>query len=349
MKNSRKLHKSFVSLGSFFLFFIIIAFTTACCFFLFLRNVDIPEDTIRENAMFTFLNIWGLSFILTFIAELYRRITVERPLKRILAATEQIMSGDFTAQISEKGYTRNEMELIIKNFNRMAKELSGIETLRTDFIANVSHELKTPLAVIQSYAVLLQAPDLSEEDRKHYTKTITAAARRLSDLVTNILKLNKLENQHIIPEKKEFNLSEQLCEAFLNFEEVWEKKSIEIKTDIAEDVVICSDSELLFLVWNNLFSNAFKFTDNGGTVSLTLKDMGGSVVVRVSDTGCGIGEGEILHIFEKFYQADRSHSTQGNGLGLALVKRIVDLLGAAVEVESELGVGTVFCVTIRKE
>ena len=230
----------------------------------------------------------------------------------------------------------------------MAEELSGIETLRTDFIANVSHELKTPLAVIQNYGTMLQAPGLSDEERAEYAKAVTDSSRRLADLITNILKLNRLENQQIYPEKKVYNLGEQLCECLLNFERVWEEKSIEIDTDIEEDVLIKSDPELLTLVWNNLFSNAMKFTDIGGKVFLSLKTDGEFAVVRVSDTGCGISPEIGRHIFEKFYQGDTSHATQGNGLGLALVKRVADIVGGDISVSSELGKGSTFTVKLRR-
>ena len=160
--------------------------------------------------------------------------------------------------------------MIIDYFNRMVQELSGMETLRTDFIANVPHELKTPLAVIQNYGTMLQQPDLSEQDRRDYARTVTDASQRLANLITNILKLNKLENQQIYPKKECFDLGEQLCECLLGFENAWESKKLEIGTDIEDGVTVESDAELLSLVWNNLFSNAIKFTEAGGTVGLRL-------------------------------------------------------------------------------
>ena len=224
------------------------------------------------------------------------------------------------------------LDEIIDCFNKMAEELSGVETLRTDFISNESHELKTPIAVMQNYGTLLQQPDLSEEDRMTYAKAISEACRRLSGLVTNILKLNKLENRQIYPSAATYKLDEQICECLLEFENVWEGKEIELETDIAEDVEICADPELLSLVWNNLFSNAFKFTDNGGRVCVTLKAEDGYAIVSVADTGCGISPEVGKHIFEKFYQGDTSHATQGNGLGLALVKKILQLENGRVTV-----------------
>ena len=226
--------------------------------------------------------------------------------------------------------------------------MSGIETLRTDFISNVSHELKTPLSIIQNYGTLLQQPDLPEERRMEYAKTVTDASRRLANLITNILKLNKLENKQIYPTQTVYNLGEQLCECLLTFENIWEEKSIEINTDLAEDIQIKSDAELLSLVWNNLFSNALKFTPNGGCVSVSLWAEPGYAVVKVSDTGCGISPEVGAHIFEKFYQGDTSHATQGNGLGLALVKRVVDIVEGDISVSSKIGKGSSFTVKIRR-
>ena len=230
----------------------------------------------------------------------------------------------------------------------MAQELQSVETLRTDFIANVSHEMKTPLAVMQNYGTLLQAPDLTEDKRMEYAKGVTDASRRLSEMMTNILKLNRLENQKIFPETTEFDLGEQLCECLLQFENVWEKKNIEIETDIAENIRVEADAELLSLVWNNLFSNAFKFTDEGGTVSVSLTATEHHAIVKVQDTGCGMSPEVGTHIFEKFYQGDTSHATQGNGLGLPLVKRVIDIMQGEINVESALGNGSVFTVKIRR-
>ena len=167
-------------------------------------------------------------------------------------------------------------------------------------------------------------------------------------MVTNILKLNKLENQQIFPHAEKYDLGEQLCESLLQYENVWERENIEIETDIADDVLVNADRELLSLVWNNLLSNAFKFTPAGGTVSLTLTATEHHAIVKVQDNGCGMSAETGAHIFEKFYQGDTSHATRGNGLGLALVKRVVDIVHGEISVESELGKGTTFTVKIRR-
>ena len=336
------------------IFFMLIAFVLTSSMFLFVTFLEqetglrFTTQNIRMAAIVTFGNVFLLSLLCTLADTLRRMHTVERPVKQILAGAEQVMNGDLTVQIEHVKGAENGFNVIIDYFNRMIRELGGIETLRTDFIANGSHELKTPLAVIQNYSTLLQQPELSEETRLDYARTVTGAAHRLTDLITNILKLNKLENQQIYPAKQVFDLGEQLCECLLGFEDAWEKKGLEIETEIEDDVTVESDPELLSLVWNNLFSNAIKFTEPGDTVGLKLYTDRDYAVVEVSDTGCGISPETTAHIFEKFYQGDSSHATQGNGLGLALVKRVVDIVGGEIDVKSEVGVGSTFIIRMKK-
>ncbi|MDE6020548.1 MAG: HAMP domain-containing histidine kinase [Ruminococcus sp.] len=333
------------------MFFISTAFVVTCCMLLFLWNIDLSVAELKASAPKTFINVFILSFLFCLLDGIKRKITVEKPLKEILKATDRITNGDFSARIepTHKFGRKNEFDVIIENFNIMAEEISGTETLRTDFISNVSHELKTPLAVIQNYATMLQSPSLSEAQRIEYAKSMSVASQRLSALITNILKLNKLENQQIFPDTKSYNLSEQLCECLLSFENIWESKQLEIETDIDEDVLVHADEELLSLVWNNLFSNAVKFTDAGGKISVRLKTENEKCIVTVSDTGCGMSKETGAHIFEKFYQGDTSHASKGNGLGLALVKRVIDILKGEIMVESELGKGSTFTITLRSE
>ncbi len=356
MTEKTKWRRFLSSLRGYVTFFLLIAFIITCCMELFLHamrssmDITYTERGIRFAAILTFANVIILSLLFTVIDGLRRRFTVERPVRRIVEGAEKIMRGDFSARIEpfrgiggEDGF-----DIIIGCFNRMAEELSGVETLRTDFIANVSHELKTPLSVMQNYGTMLQNPELTEARRMEYAKAVTEQSRRLADLITNILKLNRLENQQIYPDAKRYNLGEQLAECLLNFESTWEEKNIDIETDLEEEVFVKSDGELLALVWNNLFSNALKFTESGGTVSVTLRSEGNYAVVRVSDTGCGISPETGKHIFEKFYQGDASHAAQGNGLGLALVKRVADIVGGDISVESEVGKGSAFIVKIRR-
>ena len=348
-----KNRKRVVFLQLFCIFFLLIAFVLTSSMVLFLNylgqsmGIDFAQSDIQLAAMVTFGNVFMLSLVCTAVDLLRRRLTVERPVKRIIDGAQKVMDGDLSTRIAPLRGVEPGFNVIIDYFNRMVQELSGMETLRTDFIANVSHELKTPLAVIQNYGTMLQQPNLSDEDRKDYARTVTNASQRLASLITNILKLNKLENQQIYPKKEHFDLGEQLCECLLGFENAWEAKRLEIETEMEDGVNVESDPELLSLVWNNLFSNAIKFTEEGGTIGLKLHTENGHAVVEVSDTGCGISPEVGVHIFEKFYQGDTSHATQGNGLGLALVKRVVDIIGGEISVSSELGKGSTFTVRIK--
>ena len=340
----------------YFIFFVMVAFLVTCCMMLFVTtlsdslNITLTDDNLAMAAKLTFGNVVLLSLGFTAIDTLRRKWAVDRPVKRITQAAEQIMAGDFSVRIPPVRELGSDEKFndIVDCFNKMAQELGSVETLRTDFIANVSHEMKTPLAVMQNYGTMLQQPDLSEESRIEYAKAVTNSSRRMADMMTNILKLNRLENQQIYPQATEYDLGEQLCECLLQYENVWEQSNIEIETDIEEGVRVKADAELLSLVWNNLFSNAFKFTEPGGTVSLTLSTTDHHAIVQVKDTGCGMSPEVGAHIFEKFYQGDPSHATQGNGLGLALVKRVVDIMQGEISVESALGVGTTFTVKIRR-
>ena len=345
------------SIRRYLIFFLLMAFVITCCMILFLNMMtratgfELTQKYIEQAAKVTFLNVALLSLLCTVIDGIRRRIMVKRPVKRIVSAAEQIMKGDFSVRIPSlrSADKMSGFDVIADYFNQMAEELSGTETLRTDFIANVSHELKTPLAVIQNYGTLLQQPSLSEEKRQEYAKAITNTSRRLANLITDILKMNKLETQQIYPKAETYELGEQLCECLLAFESAWEEKDLEIETDVEEEVLVDTDAELLSLVWNNLFSNAVKFTEPGGTISLSLKAEGEFAIVRVSDTGCGISSEVGKHIFEKFYQGDTSHAAQGNGLGLALVKRVIDIVGGDISVSSEVGKGSTFTVKLRRE
>ena len=343
------------TVNNYVVFFLVVAFAVTCCMMLFVSTlantmgIVFNEENIAAAAKVTFLNVLLLTFLFGTIDYVRRKMMVDRPVKIITDATEKIMQGDFSVRVKQmhsngmEGF--NQIGLAI---NKMAEELSGTETLRTDFIANVSHELKTPLAVMGNYATMLQRTGITGEEKNEYAKSISEAARRLAQLITNILKLNKLENQQIFPTSQQFDLGEQLCESLLGFEDAWEAKGLEIETDIEDDVRIQSDPELLSLVWNNLISNAVKFTPDGGTIGLALKTEGSSVIVQVRDTGCGMKPETGMHIFEKFYQGDTSHATQGNGLGLALVKRVIDILNGEIGVQSVYGEGSTFTVKLKR-
>ncbi|MCL2479242.1 MAG: HAMP domain-containing histidine kinase [Treponema sp.] len=276
------------------------------------------------------------------------RISWSRPMQKLSEAARRITRGDFSVRISplRKDGKKDYIEVTFDDFNTMAQELQSIETLKNDFIANVSHEIKTPLAVIQNYAAVLQSDSLNTDIRHDYLKTIVEASQKLSMLVSNILKLNKLENQEILPKANPFDLSEQIRRCVVAVEDQWERKQISFELELEESTV-SYDEDMLEIVWNNLISNAIKFTNLGGTVFIKLKVHDCYVRVTVSDTGCGMDSETQRHIFDKFYQGDSSHAQEGNGLGLALVKRTIDLFDGTVTVESLPGQGAAFTVCLK--
>lgn len=345
------LYEGFVfGISRFVTFFLLMCFVVTCTMLLFLWGMELDEPLLRRNALLTFLFIVVLTTIFCGIDAYRRRKTVDQHLERILSALEKITHGDFSVRLpaTDLGMGQEAFRDISDGINRLAKELSGVETLRTDFIASVSHELKTPLASVQNYARLLQDPALPEERRQEYAAAISRTTRRLAELVSNILKLNKLENQRIFPEAKTFDLGEQLCSSILEFETALDSKGLELECDLEEEVLVRSDPELLALVWSNLFSNAIKFTPPGGKIGLSMKADGRWANVAVSDTGCGMTRETGARIFEKFYQGDTSHASEGNGLGLALVKRVVDITGGAISVSSTPGKGSTFTVRLER-
>lgn len=290
-----------------------------------------------------------LALLLSAFDFVRRKNMVEKPLRRILDGMDKIIGGDFTVRFEPVHIwgKYDEYDVIMENLNRMAEELSKTETFRADFIANVSHEIKTPLSVIGGYASALRG-DLPEETRKEYAETIVSACRRLTELVTNILKLNKMENSELFPEKTEIGFGELLRKCVLSFEDALEKKGIELEAEI-DDVTVLSDEGFLEIIFNNLLSNAVKFTDAGGKIRVTARAARGGAEAVVSDTGCGMTAETGARIFDKFYQGDPSRAQEGNGLGLALVKRAIDVLGGEISVRSEIGKGSTFTVFLRSE
>ena len=273
----------------------------------------------------------------------------EEPMHRLAEATQKVAGGDFSVYIPTI-HTSDRLDYLDKmliDFNKMVEELGSIETLKTDFFSNVSHEIKTPLAVIQNNAELLRLEDMTDAQQE-YADAIYQSSRRLSDLISNILKLNKLEKQTIVPEVQTYDVCAQLAECALGYEQAWEGKALEFEADMEDRADIAADPALMELVWNNLFSNAVKFTEPGGSILLTETSDAENVYVSVRDTGCGMCEETRKHIFEKFYQGDTSHATAGNGLGLALAMRVLQLNHFDIQVESVQGKGSCFTVTMPK-
>lgn len=292
------------------------------------------------------LLVISISTVFTFMISLIVKNFI-KPVNNLIQAMKAVSKGNFTIRLSES-YHEEEIRNMNTSFNKMVKELSSIESLRNDFVVNVSHEFQTPIAAIEGYATLLQEPNLPQEERFEYTQMILESSRQLSALSGNILKLSKLETQEIAPEKKYFYLDEHLRQALLLLENSWSKKNIDIDMDLPTTYCYgCED--LLTQVWINLYSNAIKFTPEYGTIITKLKTTNKWIIVSISDTGIGMNEDVKNRIFEKFYQGDKSRNFEGNGLGLTLVKRIIDLCQYKIEVESKPNFGTTFNIYLPLE
>ena len=266
------------------------------------------------------------------------------PVTRLSEASRRIARGEFDLQITYDG-TIPEFRDTYQSFNTMAQELKGIETLRSDFIANVSHEFKTPLTAIEGYAMLLQDHDLPEKDRAECAEKILQSAGRLSTLVSNILMLTKLEQQTGEVGKAPFWLDEQLRQVMVGLEPLWGPKELELDLELPP-LRYNGNEDLLYHVWSNLLSNAVKFSPQGGVLSVRLEKQEQWVAVTVTDQGPGMSSDVQRHIFDKFYQGDHSRRQEGSGLGLPLAKRITQLCGGTIMVESIPGRGSTFTVTL---
>ena len=267
-----------------------------------------------------------------------------RVVERTNNAIQQVAKGNFDVVLNEKTPIV-EFREIAQNFNAMTRELAGTEILRNDFVENVSHEFKTPLTAIEGYATLLQQKNLTEEKRIEYTQKILLSTRRLSSLTGNILLLSRLENQEIAVKKECYCLDEQLREIILLLEPSWSSKQLALDIDLA-DCSCTANRELMAHVWQNIIGNAIKFTPQSGTVNVRLCREANHAVISVSDSGPGMSKEVTARIFEKFYQGDPSRSVSGNGLGLPLAKRIVDLHGGTITVQSLPGQGSAFTVVL---
>ena len=288
------------------------------------------------------------AFLAAVVLQLVNSAKFDRPLRRLSRAMRMVAGGDFTVSLepAHPSSKLDELDVIFEDFNLMVRELRSIETMKDDFVASVSHEIKTPLAVISSYAAALQRAELTQEEREQYAATIASASEGLSRLVTNILRLSKLENQGITPRPVPYDLTRQLSDCALAHEEAWEEKDIEFDAQLEERVMVTADESMMEIVFNNLIANAVKFTERGGRIVLRQERDGSEVVVTISDTGCGMDEETVKHIFDKFYQGDTSHAGEGNGLGLTLVRRVLEISGGSIAVRSARGEGSEFIVRL---
>ncbi len=349
MKKSIESQKDFASrLRSYILEFIavfsIIALNGTFLVLILTTLID-KNASVYQMSLFCFLYLMFGCLISTTLIYFVKGRVYHNKIKKFCDVASKVAKGDFDVRVPIYfDRPKSEMDYLAVNFNKMLTEISSLENMRNNFVADVSHEIKTPLSVIQGYADLLQNKDLSSEKRAEYTHRLSQAIESLTNLVTNILKLNKIENQGIF-QKERFSLDEQIRCCILSFEDKIDEKKLTIDVDL-EEVFIKSDKALLEIVWNNLISNAIKYTAYGDEIIVKLKKEKGKTIVKISDNGCGMSAETLKHCFEKFYQGDASHSQEGNGLGLALVKQVVNMLDGEIQVESVLDKGAEFTVII---
>ena len=266
------------------------------------------------------------------------------PIKKLRGAMDKVADGDFTVRLEEKSTSKEIME-IYTGFNLMANELNTIEILQTDFVYNVSHEFKTPINAIEGYSTLLQGSETLSQSDREYVDKIMGSTQRLSTLVGSILLLSKLENQQIPTNQMQYRLDEQIRQSVVALENAWEQKNIELDAEL-DQVSYIGNEPMMRHVWDNLISNAIKFSPRGGVVKLRLTQETDKLVITVEDQGPGLSEETQKHIFDKFYQGDSSHKQEGNGLGLALVKRILTLEKGEISAENIPEGGCRFTVTL---
>ena len=305
---------------------------------------QLAPDLIRSPLLSCIASLIACTIIGTVLsAVVFNRIL--RPVNDMINATEEVSRGNYKVQLKQTFDPDSDFGRLQSSFNQMTRELDGVEVLRNDFINNFSHEFKTPIVSIRGFAHQLQAGGLSEKEQQEYIAIIAAESDRLTNMATSILLLSKLENQQIVTDQAEFYLDEQIRTCWVLLERQWAAKNIELDIRLDEAVYLFNE-DMLSHVWLNLFDNAIKFTPEGGTIACFLNANEDEITVTLRDNGCGMDEETCAHIFEKFYQGDTSHSGHGNGIGLTIVGRIVELCGGRIEVESRPDEGSTFTVTL---
>lgn len=344
-----------------FLIILLVVFISTAIYFAFIHNTiaDIygtenPVKELIDQALIDEVTvekildglktaaIYGLFVGLTLIIVVANRII--KPIRKITEATKKVAKGDFTVKVNTR--RRDEIGSLADNFNIMVDELNSIDHLRKDFVSNISHELKTPIASIQGFTKLLADKSISDKEKDEYINIILEETNRLSNLSSNMIKLSKFENQEIVTNKTTFKLDEQLRKAIIMLEEKISQKNIKIELK-SDSIAITQDKDLTMEIWINLLNNAVKFTNKGGKIEIKVEEKNEYVIVQIKDNGIGIAKEKQERIFEKFYQAENSHSSEGSGLGLPIVKRIVELIDGKIEIESEKGNGTTFKVYLK--
>lgn len=337
--------KIFKEISSFLMFFILITLNSSLVVVFY---SSISKRNQHEIAILILIFIIITSLLCTLIDLIRRKLVNDKPVNDIINATKEMAKGNFDIYLVTSGKKQlANYDLIKQNLNLLAKELSTNEVLKNDFIANVSHEIKTPLAVINNYVYLLKNQTIDKEEKNYYLDEINKAIVKLTALVSNILKLNKLENNQLELNELPFNLSESLINQILQYETAIDEKNITLECNIEENIQFISEESYVEIIWSNLISNAIKFSHQNGVIKIKLIKENDFVIFQISDNGIGMNQKVGKHIFDKFYQGDISHAKEGNGLGLALVKSVINIIGGTISVESEINKGTCFTVKLR--
>ena len=317
---------------------------------LMLPNIDInnPNDIvelfgiIRRSVFISIVNVILLSGIIMKVVA----GKMLKPIKQLREATKKVAEGDFSVELESE--REDEIGELTHDFNKMVKGLSSIECLQKDFINNVSHEFKTPISSIQGFAKLLEDENLTDEERREYVSIITEESDRLLNISTNILKLSKLQNQDRLVNKEEIDISEQIRKVISVLEPKWKEKDLKFNISL-QDIIYYGDADLTFQVWMNLIDNAIKFSNDSSHIDVRVKKEKDYIRVEIKDYGIGMDESEKDKIFERFYQIDKSHSEKGSGLGLSIVKRIIELSNGKIEFETIKNKGTKVIVELPVE
>ena len=278
-----------------------------------------------------------------------------KPLIDVSNTVKQVAEGNFKVNIKRRDTTKceyeyiNEVDELAKNVNKMVAELDGMDYMRKDFMSNVSHEIKTPIAAITGFTEILLDGSIDESERQEYLEVINKESMRISRLCENMLHMSRLDSQVIVANLQKIRLDEQLRKCIILLSEKWSNKEIDFSIDL-EEVSILSDYDMLQQVWINLIDNAIKYSRENCKIDISVKSFNDkSVVVSISDNGIGIEEGKLHRIFDKFYQCEESHKKSGSGLGLSISKRIVELLNGTIECKSKKDSGTTFEVTLLQK
>lgn len=295
------------------------------------------------NHLFPLFFLFGICILLGTALTAFLSKKTLNPIRKVISATHQVAQGNFNVQVDIKGV--GELEELSQSFNKMTNELLSIETLRSDFVNNFSHEFKTPIVSIRGFAKLLKENHITEEERREYLDIIITESDRLAELSTNVLDLIKYEHTEIVTDKRLFRLDEQIRKTLVLMEAKWSAKDITVNVEL-DNVVYDGNEDLTQQIWINLMDNAIKFSLKGGLINISLANLNNEIQFVIQDDGPGMDDRTKAHIFDKFYQGDTSHSKAGNGLGLALVKRIVNLCDGDVSVQSEPGKGSIFSVIL---